>query len=128
MKNKDYTNIEKTGYTLVPNGILEEKNLSLKALGVYFLICSLPDEWNFSVKGLCTLCSDGYGSVTTAVEELENAGFLHRTTPNGGANRFSDGEWTVRDFPDPKNTSKKKSGSESSCRENHPQLNNKDQI
>ena len=125
MKKTDFTQGGKDGFVYIPKGVLKSKNISLKALGVYFMIVSLPDDWNFSVKGLCTLCSDGYGSVTTAVEELEKAGFLQRTAPNGGANRFSDGEWTVRDFPDPKKTSRKNPDSKMPCRENQPQLNNK---
>ena len=96
---KVFKDTEKTGYTIVPNGILRSRNISLKALGIYYLIVSLPDDWNCSVNGLCTLCSDGKGSMRTAVRELEKAGFLHRIKPSGGVNRFSDGDWIISDFP-----------------------------
>ena len=94
---KNFTQFENTGYTLVPNGVLKEKNLSLKALGVYFLIVSLPDNWNFSVKGLCSLCSDGKASAATAVTELEKAGFIKRTGMAHRNGKYASGDWIISD-------------------------------
>ncbi len=88
-----------TGFTAVPNGILRGKNISLRALGLYYLIFSLPDTWNFSVRGLSTLCADGVRSVRAAVTELEKAGFLKRTGPVHSGGHFSCGEWSVFETP-----------------------------
>ena len=97
MKNKDYTNIEKTGYTLVPNGILYSRKLSAKAMGVYYMIAAMPDEWNFTVKGLCALCSDGLASIRSAVAELEKAGFLKREGLINRSGKYTAGDWTITD-------------------------------
>ncbi|MBQ6265830.1 MAG: helix-turn-helix domain-containing protein [Clostridia bacterium] len=94
---KQFCQIKKTGYTLVPNGIIREKTLSAKALGVYILIVSRPENWSFSVKGICSLCSDGYSSVSSAVAELEEAGFIKREGMQRANGRYSAGEWTVFD-------------------------------
>lgn len=58
--------------------VVHEPRLSLKAKGVYTLLISLPEYWEFSVKSLCTFCKDGRDSVSTALRELEEAGLLRR--------------------------------------------------
>lgn len=77
---KEFTMKESAGYTNVSNGILKGKNLSLKALGIYLLMVSRPDNWKFSVKGLETLCTDGRAGISSAVKELEDKGFVKRKT------------------------------------------------
>ena len=42
---KNFKSKDKTGFTVVPNGILTGKKLSAKALGVYLLIVSRPEDW-----------------------------------------------------------------------------------
>lgn len=39
-------------YTIVDNGFLNDKGLSLKAKGLLTLMLSLPDTWKYSVRGL----------------------------------------------------------------------------
>ena len=130
MKKLNFT--ENGNYTMVPNGILRSGKLSAKALGVYFLIVSLPDNWNFSVKGLCTLCSDGYNAVSSAVRELEEAGFLKRKPKTGENGRFSECEWEIECKPLNENPSTEKPSSDEPSAdepssENQPQLNTKQQ-
>ena len=99
MKNVNFTQGEKDGFVYIPKGVLKGKNISLKALGVYFLICSLPYDWNFTVSGLCSVCTDGKDSILTAVRELEKEGFLRRTKVQRSDGRFTDGVWCVSDSP-----------------------------
>ena len=94
---KKFSSKDKAGFTYVPNGILSGRNLSAKALGVYFLIVSRPDGWHFSVKGLCSLCSDGYASINSAVTELEKAGFIKREGIQHRNGRYAGGDWIIYD-------------------------------
>ena len=96
---KDFKNLRKTGYTIVPNGILRIGNISAKAMGVYYIIVSMPDEWNFTVSGLCSVCSDGRDSILSAIRELENAGFLKRTKAKSDDGRFTNSMWRIYDSP-----------------------------
>ena len=96
---KNFKSKDKTGFTVVPNGILTGKKLSAKALGVYLLIVSRPEDWRFSVKGLCTLCPDGYASVNSAVTELEKAGYIKREGIQHRNGRYTGGEWFIYDTP-----------------------------
>ena len=59
-------------YTVMSNHHLQDKRLSLKAKGLLSYMLSLPDDWDYSLKGLTVGCKDGLDSVRTAVLELED--------------------------------------------------------
>ena len=123
MKKLNFT--ENGNFTMVPNGILRSGKLSAKALGVYFLIVSLPDNWNFSVKGLCTLCSDGKTSIASAVAELEKAGFIKRQGLINRNGKLAAGDWTVCSDVKAENAEAEKHMSENLMSENQPQIKTK---
>ena len=62
-------------YTVMSNHHLQDKRLSLKAKGLLSYMLSLPDDWDYSLKGLTTGCRDGIDSVRSAVHELEQGVF-----------------------------------------------------
>ena len=56
--------IEKTrDYTVMSNHHLRDKSLSLKAKGLLSLMLSLPEEWDYTTKGLARICKDGVDSI-----------------------------------------------------------------
>ena len=58
--------VERTkNFTVMSNHHFKNKKLSLKAKGLLSLMLSLPDDWNYSMKGLATLSKDGIDSVRT---------------------------------------------------------------
>lgn len=63
-------------YTVIKNAIFQDKTLPLKAMGLYALILSLPQNWNFSMKGLAALNSDGISAIRSSIKLLENTGLL----------------------------------------------------
>ena len=72
--------IEKTrDYTVMSNHHLRDKSLSLKAKGLLSLMLSLPEEWDYTTKGLARICKDGVDSICAGVRELEEHGYVHRT-------------------------------------------------
>lgn len=66
------------GFTVIRNSIFKDNQLSAKAKGVACQLLSLPPTWDYSVKGLVTLFSDGEASIRSALSELEEAGYLRR--------------------------------------------------
>ena len=63
--------IEKTrDYTVMSNHHLRDKSLSLKAKGLLSLMLSLPEEWDYTTKGLARICKDGVDSICAGVREL----------------------------------------------------------
>ena len=79
--------IEKTrDYTVMSNHHLRNTNLSLKAKGLLSLMLSLPEEWDYTTKGLARICKDGVDSICAGVRELEEQGYVIRErvrNPNG---------------------------------------------
>ena len=65
-------------FTVIRNAIFKDYTLSAKAKGVACQLLSLPPTWDYSVKGIVTLFSDGEASIRNALQELEDHGYLHR--------------------------------------------------
>ena len=77
--------VEKTrNYTVMSNQHLRDKRLSLKAKGLLSLMLSLPEDWDYTTKGLAKICKDGVDSICSTVNELEEHGYNIRR--NGVSN------------------------------------------
>lgn len=94
--------IEKTrDYTVMSNHHLRNTNLSLKAKGLLSLMLSLPEEWDYTTKGLARICKDGVDSICAGVRELEEHGYVIRErvrNPNGQLGAI---EYTILEQPRP---------------------------
>ncbi len=69
---------KRNSYTIIDNRLLQDKNLSLKAKGLLCVVMGLRDDWKFSLNGLASICKEGVGAVGTAMDELEDNGYLVR--------------------------------------------------
>lgn len=66
------------GFTIVPNELLNNPDISLRAKGLYSYINSKPDAWDFSAERIANDQKEGVSSVKTALRELERHGYLLR--------------------------------------------------
>jgi hypothetical protein len=73
-----------SNFTQVSNVVLNDKNLSWKAKGVYAYLYSKPDGWDFSSNRICNDSSDGRKTVLSALKELETAKYLTRKKLGNG--------------------------------------------
>jgi hypothetical protein len=88
--------VEKTtNYTVMSNHHLRNKSLTLKAKGLLSQMLSLPDEWNYTLKGLALINRESVEAIRTAVLELENEGYIVRKQKRDEKGRMSDIEYTV---------------------------------
>ena len=65
-------------YVTISNEVMRDKDLSLKAKGLYALVMSLPDDWDFTLKGICAISKENYTAVNSAIKELIEAGYCTR--------------------------------------------------
>lgn len=87
--------VEKTrNYTVMSNQHLRDKRLSLKAKGLLSLMLSLPEDWDYTTKGLARICKDGVDSICTTVRELEGRG-----TSCGSGNAAQTERWAASNTP-----------------------------
>lgn len=63
-------------YTVISNYHLREKGMSLKAKGLLTLMLSLPENWDYSISGLASICSENETAIKTGLNELKKFGYL----------------------------------------------------
>ena len=61
-----------------PNELLNDKNISFKAKGLFCFIDSKPDNWQFSERRISLQSKDGISSVRSGIKELMDSGYLER--------------------------------------------------
>lgn len=92
--------VERTrDYTVMCNHHLKDSNLSLKAKGLLSMMLSLPDEWNYTTRGLAAICKEGVDAIGKTLKELEQAGYIIRRRLRGKDGRISDTEYTIFEKP-----------------------------
>ena len=92
--------VEKTrNYTVMSNYHLRDKSLSLKAKGLLSLMLSLPEDWDYTTKGLARICKDGVDSICATVRELEGAGYIVRERERHADGTLGDIEYTILEQP-----------------------------
>ncbi len=98
--------VEKTqNYTVMSNYHLRDKTLSLKAKGLLSYMLSLPENWDYSIKGLASVLLENADAVRTTVKELEQAGYIIRTQKRDEKGKMLPIEYTVYEHPNTKNFS-----------------------
>lgn len=114
---------EKKGdFTVIDNAIFRNKGLSLKAKGMLCLMLSLPDGWEFSVAGLAGCSTDGKSAVTSALNELEAAGYFRREQARNKGN-FGGAVYVISEVPFSEKPMTENPISEKPMTENPAQLN-----
>ena len=68
-----------TGYTVMSNHHLRNKELSLKAKGLLSQMLSLPEDWDYTLAGLSYINREKIDAIREAVRELERAGYIQRS-------------------------------------------------
>ena len=95
--------IERTrDYTVMSNHHLRNEKLSLKAKGLLSMMLSLPDDWNYTTRGLAKICKEGVDAIGGALRELESAGYIVRHQLRDRYGRISDTEYVIYEQPQPK--------------------------
>lgn len=61
------------GYTVMSNHHLRNPGLTLKAKGLLSQMLSLPENWDYTLKGLSSINKESIDAIRTAVWELEKA-------------------------------------------------------
>lgn len=91
----------KNRFTLLPNQLLQDPNISLKAKGLMAYMLSVPEDWDYSISGLAAKCREGKTAVRAAITELMEAGYITRTLARTEDGRLDGYEYTVYEEPQP---------------------------
>jgi hypothetical protein len=92
--------VEKTrDYTVMSNHHLRNVKLSLKAKGLLSLMLSLPENWDYTTKGLSLICKDGIDSINGGIRELEANGYVIRRRLRNEKGQLTIIEYTIFEQP-----------------------------
>jgi len=115
----------KRRYSQIPNKLLNRKNISFKAKGLFGYLQSKPDGWSFSIHRISTQVKEGEEAINSAIKELEQEKYLQRIPL-----RDKEGKWKGWDYflyPAPFNLLKKENPSAGNpSTGNLPTISNKD--
>lgn len=116
--------IEKTrDYTVMSNHHLRNTDLSLKAKVLLFLMLSLPEDWDYTTKGLARICKVGVDSICAGVRELEDHGYVVRERVRNASGQLGAIEYTILEQPRPPEPKREKPERENPVQAN-PVLDN----
>ena len=94
--------IEKTrDYTVMSNHHLRNAGLSLKSKGLLSMMLSLPEDWDFTLKGLSLINREQIDAIRAAVWELEQAGYIVRSRERDGQGRLRGADYLIYEQPQP---------------------------
>lgn len=92
--------IERTrDYTVMSNHHLRDTKLSLKSKGLLSMMLSLPEEWNYTTRGLAAICKEGADCIGSALRELEQTGYIVRSRIRDSKGKIVDVEYTIYETP-----------------------------
>lgn len=95
--------IERTkDYTVMSNYHLRDKSLSLKAKGLLSQMLSLPEDWDYTLTGLSIINRESKDAIRSAVNELEQAGYIRRHQTVDAKGKFSVNEYIIYEQPQPR--------------------------
>ena len=124
-----------SNYTVMSNYHFREKNMSLKAKGLLSFMLSLPDDWDYSMAGLVSLCKENETAIKSALKELQDFGYVRIDKIYPDKSNTGRIEYVYNVFEKPVKNEKQDIEKqdvenlcvENQCVENHRQLNTKKQ-
>ena len=92
--------VEKTrDYTVMANHHLKNRDLTLKAKGLLSVMLSLPDDWDFTLKGLARINREGIDAIREGIRELEQAGYVMRHRVRDERGKLRGNEYVIYERP-----------------------------
>jgi len=90
-------------FSIVPNSIYRDNRLNLRDIGLLTYLLHLPNDWDFSIKGLESIIpNDGRDGIAASLKRIENAGYLRREQMRNKGGTLGEVIWTISNAPLPK--------------------------
>ncbi len=81
--------IEKNqNYIVMSNHHLRDRNLSYKAKGLLSFMLSLPDDWDYSLAGLCSISKESRDGIRSILKELQEYHYVEIEKVRGNKGYF----------------------------------------
>ena len=91
---------KKLPYTNVQNHLIWDKNLRPQTKWLLIAMLSLPEDWDYSIRGLSAKTGLAKETISKMLGELEQAGYLRRKPQSHGeGGKFAGAEYILTDVP-----------------------------
>ena len=91
----------KRGFVVLFRSAAQDQRLSLEARGLFALMISLPDDWEYTVSGLAVKAGCGREKVRRLLRELQDVGYLIREQSHDAGGRFAGNVFALQDEAPP---------------------------
>lgn len=102
MSNLQQCRVERVerDFTVLSNRIVRDKNISLKAKGLFLVVMSLNESnWDFSINGLTKIVKEGKNAIYGIIDELKEHGYCHYEQRRDENGKMLDAEYTFFEEP-----------------------------
>jgi hypothetical protein len=100
----------KRASTAVPNELINDNRLSLKARGLAAYVLAKPDDWRIDAAALARQFKEGRRSILAGLSELEDIGYLRRWRAQTADGKWSSGSTLYESLKDAEEDSIEVSG------------------
>ena len=90
---------ERAKETRIQNSIIWDDRLSTAARFSLIAMLSLPETWDYSVRGMAVMLGISKDTMSKYLRELEAVKYLKRMQPHSGQGKFSKAEYILTDTP-----------------------------
>lgn len=73
--------------------------MSLRAKGLLSLMLSLPEDWDYTLRGLARISTEGVDAIRTVIRELEALGYLERHRKRNEKGQLKEAEYIIHERP-----------------------------
>ena len=91
----------KKGFVVLFREVAQDGRLSLEARGLFALMASLPENWEYTVSGLAVKAGCGREKVRRLLKELQTVGYLIREQSHGEGGKFGGNVYVLQDEAPP---------------------------
>jgi hypothetical protein len=81
------------------NNHLKNRTMTLKAKVLLSLMLSLPDDWDYTLKGLSLISVESIDAIREAVRELERAGYIVRSRERNEKGQLKGADYVIYEQP-----------------------------
>ncbi|WP_294855651.1 hypothetical protein [uncultured Oscillibacter sp.] len=89
------------GFTTIYNSVAQDDRLTLATRGLFSLMASLPQDWDYSVSGLAVKAKTSRYEIRKCLDNLQEVGYLEREQSHDPSGKFSGNVYVLQEEAPP---------------------------
>ncbi len=97
MSESTFRSGRKKGFVVLYRTAAQDARLTLEARGLFALMVSLPNDWEYTVSGLAVKAGCGKDKIRRLLKELQEVGYLIREQGHDAGGKFAGNVYVLQD-------------------------------